>query len=64
MQRWKNGLEAKGLRVNVGKTKMKCGVGLQKLVDSGKYLVGCVVRVLRPILYTVYLMHEVGTQAL
>ena len=38
LQRWKNGLEAKGLRVNVGKTKvMKCGVGLQKVVDSRKY---------------------------
>ena len=38
LKRWQNGLEAKGLRVNVGKTKvMKCGVGLQKVVDSGKY---------------------------
>ena len=38
LQRWKNGLEAKGLRVNVGETKvMKCRVGLQKVVDSGKY---------------------------
>ena len=38
LQRWKNGLEAKGSRVNVRKTKvMKCGVGLQKVVDSRKY---------------------------
>ena len=41
LQRWKNGLEAKGLRVNVGKTKvMRCGVGLQKVVDSRKYPCG------------------------
>ena len=41
LQRWKNGLEEKGLRVNVGKTKvMKCGVGLQKVVDSRKYPCG------------------------
>ena len=41
LQRWKSGLEAKGLRVNVGKTKvMKCGVGLQKVVDSRKYPCG------------------------
>ena len=41
LRRWKNGLEAKGLRVNVGKTKvMKCGSGLQKVVDSGKYPCG------------------------
>ena len=41
LQRWKNGLEAKGLKVNVGKTKvMKCGVGVQKVVDSRKYLGG------------------------
>ena len=41
LQRWKNGLEAKRSRVNVGKTKvMKCGVGLQKVIDSGKYLCG------------------------
>ena len=42
LQRWKNGLVAKELRVNVGKTKvMKCGDGLQKVVDSGKYPVEC-----------------------
>ena len=51
LQRWKSGLEAKGLRVNVGKTKvMKCGVGLQKVVDPESTLVGCVVRVLMPTL--------------
>ena len=40
LQRWKSGLEAKGLRVNVGKTKVMCGVGLQKVVDSRKYPCG------------------------
>ena len=41
LQRWNNGLEAKGLRVDVGITKvMKCGIGLQKEVDSGKYPCG------------------------
>ena len=41
LQRWKSGLERKGLRVNVGKTKvMKCGVGLKKTVDTGKYPCG------------------------
>ena len=40
-QRWENRLEAKGLRVNVGEMKvMKCEVGLQKVVDSGKYPCG------------------------
>ena len=48
MEEWIGG---KGLRVNVGKTKvMKCGVGLQKVVDSRKYPCGCVVRVLMPTL--------------
>ena len=42
MQHWlKNGVEEKGLWVNVGKTKvMKCGVGLQKLIDSKRYPCG------------------------
>ena len=50
--------------MNVGKTKvMKCGVGLQKVVDSGKYPCGvCGKGVEKKQLYTVYLMHEVGTQ--
>ena len=40
LQRWKNGLEAKRLRVNVGKTKvMKCGVGLQDF-NSRKFPCG------------------------
>ena len=39
LHRWKNRLEAKGLRVNVGKMKiMRFGVGLQKVVDSKKVL--------------------------
>ena len=43
LQRWKSGLEAKGLRIKkkIGKTKvMKPGVGLQKIVDSRKYPCG------------------------
>ena len=54
LQRWKSGLERKGLRVNVGKTKvMECGVGLKKTVDTGSTLVGCVVRVSNPTPYSV-----------
>ena len=42
LQRWKSGLEAKGLRVNVGKTKVmkSWSHGLQKVVDSRKYPCG------------------------
>ena len=35
---WKEGLESKGFRVNVGKTKvMKCHVAADMQVESGKY---------------------------
>ena len=38
MNKWKTEMEAKGLRVNMGKTKiMVSGVNLQPLKDSGKY---------------------------
>ena len=38
LSNWKKGMEAKGLRVNVGKTKaMISGQDLHTLVDSGKY---------------------------
>ena len=38
LNKWKTGMEAKGLRVNMGKTKiMVSGVNLQTLKDSGKY---------------------------
>ena len=38
---WKEGLESKGLRVNVGKTKvMKCHVAANMQVESGKYPCG------------------------
>ena len=38
LSKWKGDIEAKGLRVNLGKTKvMKCSVGDGKLVRSGKW---------------------------
>ena len=38
LNKWKTKMEAKGLRVNMGKTKiMVSGVNLQTLKDSGKY---------------------------
>ena len=38
LYKWKTEMEAKGLRVNMGKTKiMVSGVNLQTLKDSGKY---------------------------
>ena len=38
LETWKNGMECKGLRVNMKKTKvMVSGVGLDVLKDSGKY---------------------------
>ena len=38
LNKWKTEMEAKGLRVNMGKTKiMVSGVNLQKLKDSGEY---------------------------
>ena len=39
LNKWKTEMEAKGLRVNMGKTKiMVSGVNLQTLKDSGEYL--------------------------
>ena len=36
---WKEGLESKGLRVNIGKSKvMKCHVVANMQVESGKYM--------------------------
>ena len=41
MSIWKEGVESKGLRVNVGKTKvMKCHVAANMQVESGKYPCG------------------------
>ena len=38
---WKAGMEEKGLRVNMGKTKvMRCRDGASQVVKSGKYLCG------------------------
>lgn len=38
---WKNYLEIKGLRVNMGKTKvMLCAKGLDRIKTSGKYASG------------------------
>ena len=38
LNKWKTEMEANGLRVNMGKTKiMVSGVNLQTLKDSGKY---------------------------
>ena len=40
LRKWKKGMEAKGLRVNVGKTKvMQCQVSRCHSEDSGKHLV-------------------------
>ena len=38
---WKKGMELKGLRVNIGKTKvMRCQVRIGQAEDSGKYPCG------------------------
>ena len=38
---WKEGVESKGLMVNIGKTKvMKCHVDANMQVESGKYPCG------------------------
>ena len=38
VKRWKDGMERKGLRVNIGKTKvMKCCINLTPLSDLGKW---------------------------
>lgn len=44
IKRWKDGMESKGLRMNMGKTKvMKCHSELRSERDTG--LVGCVEKV-------------------
>ena len=41
LRKWKNGMEAKGLRVNAGKTKvMQCRVSRVQSKDSGKHPCG------------------------
>ena len=41
IKNWKEGLESKGLKVNIGKTKvMKCHVDANMQVESGKYPCG------------------------
>ena len=41
LRKWKNGMEAKGLRVNAGKTKfMQCRLGRFQSEDSGEYPCG------------------------
>ena len=41
LRKWKNGMEAKGLRVNAGKTKvMQCRVSGVQSEDSGKHPCG------------------------
>ena len=46
VKRWKDGMERKGLRVNIGKTKvMKCCINSTPLSDSGKWPCGVCRRV-------------------
>ena len=41
IKNWKEGLESKGLKVNIGKTKvMKCHADANMKVESGKYPCG------------------------
>ena len=41
LRKWKKGMELKGLRVNIGKTKvMRCQVGIGQAEESGKYPCG------------------------
>ena len=41
LRKWKKGMEAKGLRVNAGKTKiMQCRVSTVQSEDSGKHPCG------------------------
>ena len=41
IMKWKAGMEEKGLRVNMGKTKvMRCRVGTGEVVKSGKFPCG------------------------
>ena len=41
IKRWKEGMELKGLRVNMGKTKvMCCNVGFEQMENSGRWPCG------------------------
>ena len=41
LRKWKRGMELKGLRVNIGKTKvMRCQVRIGRAEESGKYPCG------------------------
>ena len=41
LRKWKRGMELKGLRVNIGKTKvMRCQVKIGQAEESGKYPCG------------------------
>ena len=41
LRKWKRGMELKGLRVNIGKTKvMRCQVRVGQAEESGKYPCG------------------------
>ena len=41
LRKWKTGMEEKGLRVNMGKTKvMRCQVDAGQVVKTGKYPCG------------------------
>ena len=41
LRKWKKGMELKGLRVNIGKTKvMRCQVRIGQAEESGKYPCG------------------------
>ena len=41
LRKWKRGMELKGLRVNIGKTKvMRCQVRIDQAEESGKYPCG------------------------
>ena len=41
LRKWKKGMELKGLRVNIGKTKViRCQVRIGQAEDSGKYPCG------------------------
>ena len=47
LRKWKKGMELKGLRVNIGKTKvMRCQVRIGQAEDSGSIHVVCASRVL------------------
>ena len=59
LSKWKKGMEFKGLRVNIGKTKvMRCQVGIGQAEQSAKYPCGvCKKGVGRPGLSARHTMH-------